>query len=108
MLESSKPTQNTRKSRWRSGEENRWGAADDEVMKGVCSNAGDFTAGFLELNHQMILFLTGRAVVSAAIADGHSLDRAGTDPAWFAVAIVDPQMVLEFAALVIGIAIVGE
>src|SRR3989304_3239106 len=53
-------------------------------------------------------FLTYRAVKRAPVADGDAFDDVGATPALLAVAVIDAQMVLKFAALVIGVAVVRK
>ena len=52
------------------------------------------------------LFLTCRTIKSTAIADGDPLNGARADAAGFAIAVVDAQMILKLARLVVGVAIV--
>jgi hypothetical protein len=54
----------------------------------------------------MILFLTLGAIEHAAIADSEPFDRARTNPAALAGAVIDAQMVLKFAGPIIGVAVV--
>src|SRR3989304_4534839 len=53
-------------------------------------------------------FLTYRAVKRAPVADGDAFDDVGATPALLAVAVIDAQMVLKFAALVVGVAVVRK
>ena len=53
-------------------------------------------------------FLTCRTIKSTAVANGDSLDRAGANPAGFTLAVVDTQMILKFAGLIVGVAIIRE
>ena len=48
------------------------------------------------------------AIKSAAIADGDALDDARTDAAFFAVAVVNSQVILKLARLVVGIAVIRK
>src|ERR1041384_7229143 len=54
------------------------------------------------------LFLTRRAIKDTAVSKGDSFDRARTDPAVFAVAVVDPQVILKLAVLVIRVAVIRK
>ena len=52
--------------------------------------------------------LTRRAVKRAPVADGDALDDVRANPAFLSVPVVNPQMVLKLAALVVSIAVIGK
>src|SRR5262249_17722076 len=54
------------------------------------------------------LFLTRWTIKRAAVSQGNSFDRAGTDAAVFAIPVVDPQVILKLAVFVIRVSIIGK
>jgi hypothetical protein len=55
-----------------------------------------------------ISFLAGRTVKPATIADRNPLYRARTTAALFAAPVIDIQMMLKLAALVVSVAVVRK
>ena len=58
--------------------------------------------------YRICSFLAGRTIEGAAITDGNSFDRARAKTAFLSAAIVNSQMILKLAELVVGIAIVRK
>src|SRR5262249_16070939 len=54
------------------------------------------------------LFLTGGTIERAPIADRHPLDRARTNSAGFAGAVINAQMILKLARFVVGVAVIRK
>src|SRR5581483_11885024 len=53
-------------------------------------------------------FLAARAVKGAAVSDRHAFYRSAARAALLPLAIVDPEMLLKVAILVVGVAIIGK
>ena len=60
------------------------------------------------LNFERVLTLTGRTVTRAAISQRDAFNFSRADPAGFAAPIINAEMVLKLAELVVGVAVIRK